>query len=125
MLLVETYVAPSAIHGQGLFAAKPIKAGEVVWRFDRSCEVTFTSEQVNKLAPMFRKFVLVYSFFDESRHMLVLSIDNARFFNHSTHPNVEAKSGRDFDVALRDISAGEEMTEDFRRFDAREGQFFK
>ena len=123
MLLVETYVAPSGIHGLGLFAAKPIKAGEMVWRFDRRCEVTFTSEELSQLSPMFRSFVLVYSFFDKPRNVLVLSIDNARFFNHSTLPNVEAKTGRDFDVALRDIAADEELTEDYFAFDHREGLF--
>ena len=31
MLCVPTYLAPSAIEGFGLFAARPIPAGTVVW----------------------------------------------------------------------------------------------
>ena len=34
MLLVKTYVAPSAVHGLGLFAAEPIARGACIWRFD-------------------------------------------------------------------------------------------
>jgi SET domain-containing protein len=33
MLLVRTRLAPSAIHGLGVFAAEPIARGAEVWRF--------------------------------------------------------------------------------------------
>jgi uncharacterized protein len=34
MMLVETRLAPSAIHGIGLFAVRSIPQGTAVWEFD-------------------------------------------------------------------------------------------
>ena len=33
MLLIDTYVGPSAIEGVGVFAAEPIRAGQMIYRF--------------------------------------------------------------------------------------------
>ena len=46
-----------------------------------------------------------------------LCSDDARFFNHSDEPNTGSISN-DTDVALRDIQQGEELTCDYRTFDA-------
>jgi SET domain-containing protein len=52
----------------------------------------------------------------------VLCIDNARFMNHADEPNtagVHTAGAIDgYDVATRDISKGEELTCDYRLFDA-------
>jgi hypothetical protein len=34
VLIVTTYIAPSAIEGVGVFAAEPIAMGQVISRFD-------------------------------------------------------------------------------------------
>jgi hypothetical protein len=47
----------------------------------------------------------------------VLCSDNAKFMNHSDEPNVDS-GGVTEDVALRDIQPGEELTCDYRLFDA-------
>lgn len=48
---------------------------------------------------------------------MVLCGDNARFMNHSFEPNCDDDGG-EFTTAARDIEAGEELTCDYRRFDA-------
>ena len=41
MLRINTYISESVIHGIGLFAAEPVSAGTVIWRFDPPFDVTF------------------------------------------------------------------------------------
>ena len=36
MMLVQTYVAPSEVEGVGVFAAKKIEKGDLIWRYDPS-----------------------------------------------------------------------------------------
>jgi hypothetical protein len=56
-----------------------------------------------------------------SRHYILCS-DDARFFNHSDTPNTESREvhGEDevITVAKRDIQPGEELTDDYRTFEA-------
>ncbi len=88
---VAVRVGPSAIHGQGLFAAQNIAAGEVVgW-----CEV------VPALNPG------PHTLWCEDGPVDVVC--DLRFTNHSTTPNVVYYDTLRV-VALRDIKAGEELT---------------
>jgi SET domain-containing protein len=54
----------------------------------------------------------------------VLCADNARFMNHADEPNTTRVhidgAIEDDDIATRDIRVGEEMTCDYRLFDADE-----
>lgn len=113
MLLVNTFVATSQIDGAGLFAAEDIQAGSVVWEFNPIIDVEITEAQLAALPPAARERALRHSFVSEDGR-IILSRDNAVFFNHSDNPNTRA--GSDGNVALRDISAGEELTEDYRVF---------
>ena len=47
---------------------------------------------------------------------ICLCADNARHINHSDNPNVHVGDENAFDYALRDIAAGEEITENYLRF---------
>ena len=55
-------------------------------------------------------------------HQYILCSDDARFFNHSDTPNTESRevAGEDevITVAKRDIQPGEELTDDYRTFEA-------
>jgi SET domain-containing protein len=99
-----TTVRPSSIHGYGLFAARPICAGETILDWS-GCARRLSDEQVAALPP------------EESRYIsridgqYVLFLVPARFVNHSCDPNARAGSGRD--VAVRDIAEGEEITVDY------------
>lgn len=52
----------------------------------------------------------------------ILCADNARFFNHSDNPNThvveDPEDEETADVASKDIQIGEELTVDYREFDA-------
>jgi SET domain-containing protein len=120
MLLVKTYLAPSRIHGIGLFAGQPIAKGTVVWRLDLVIDVELTEADIEALAPPAREQIRKYTYMDLVRGKYVLCGDDARFFNHSDAPNCHDYPDGDggTTVAARDIGEGEELTSDYSRFDA-------
>lgn len=111
MLVVKTYVAPSRIHGLGVFAAQPLKAGTLVWVFDPVIDQVITRDQLAALPDAVRDIALSRSFISECGQT-ILSRDNGVFLNHSERPNIAGESSKAF--ALRDIAMNEELTEDYR-----------
>ncbi|MDX2309601.1 MAG: SET domain-containing protein [Hyphomicrobium sp.] len=122
MLLVETRVGPSPIAGIGLFALEPIKAGTRTWMFTPGFDQLFTEDQIAGLPPAARHQLETYTYRHAASGLFIFCIDNARFMNHADDPNTAGyhEGGRveGYDTALRDIAAGEELTCDYRLFDA-------
>lgn len=120
MLLVPTRLAPSAIHGIGVFALAPIAKGQAVWRFQKGLDRTFGPDIVGGLPEHVRMFFERYGYLDRNVKRIILCFDDARFVNHSDTPNVVTDYAPDpygLDVALRDIEAGEELTMDYAGFE--------
>lgn len=123
MLLVPTRLAPSSIHGLGVFAVEPVGKGTPIWRFAKGLDMEFEAAVVETLPPHVRTFFSHYGYLDRNVNRIVLCFDDARFVNHSTTPNVATDYARDpygLDVALRDIAAGEELTMDYANFELTE-----
>lgn len=119
MLIVETYLRQSPLHGLGVFAARPIGQGTVVSRFMPPFDVHFPPALLSALSPAERTFLETYAYLSRFSHVYVLPGDHDRFMNHSDTPNVGMHpDGSTENVALRDIAAGEELTCDYRSFDA-------
>jgi len=85
MLTIKTYLAPSQIHGIGLFSAEYIPAGKVVWKFNDFIdkilpedEFVRTCRQVN---PSTLQHLLSSSYKRNGKYFYIT--DNARFINHS------------------------------------------
>ncbi|HTN53940.1 MAG TPA: SET domain-containing protein [Anaeromyxobacter sp.] len=120
MLLVKTHLDRSTIHGIGLFASEPIRAGTVIWRLDSTIDVQLGADQIEALAPPARAQIRKYTYLDKVLRTWVLCGDDARFFNHAEQPNCrdvpDERGGRT--IAARDIAAGEELTCDYAAFDA-------
>ncbi|MBE7440356.1 MAG: SET domain-containing protein [Spirochaetales bacterium] len=115
MFVIKNYVAPSTIHGNGAFAAEPITAGTLVWRFDERLDLVFTVEAHAKLDPVIQDFIRSYGYLDRDLNVYIVSADNSRFINHSPSPNLVSRGREDF--AIRDIAAGEEILSDYNEFD--------
>lgn len=111
MLTVKTYIAPSTIHGIGLFAEEDIPEGTVIWEFTPQFDVLFTADDLVQLSESAQAHVEKYSYFDAARDAFVLCGDDARFMNHSRRPNTTET--RTQTIARRDIAAGEELTCDY------------
>lgn len=115
-----SYISPRAevreslIHGRGLFAREPLAAGEVVcvkggYIFDRaalkSMPVWYRSAEIQVAEDLFIGPLSE----DEREGSMVFS-------NHSCEPNIGVR-GQIVFVALRAISAGEELTHDWATTD--------
>jgi len=125
MLLVPTRLAPSPIHGLGVFAVAPIRQGTAVWRFAAGLDMEFSPDIVPTLPPHVREFFARYGYLDRNVQRIILCFDDARFVNHSAAPNVMTDYARDrygLDVALRDIAAGEEITMNYEGFEEQSEQ---
>ena len=114
MLLVKTKIAPSAIHGMGLFAEEFIPKEAVIWKFVAGFDKTFTREQIESFPPAVHVFLTKYAYFSKKTGRYRLDSDNGRYFNHSKTPNTSTKSlpkeSEDIIYANRDIQPGEEIT---------------
>lgn len=47
-MYVKTKIAPSKIHGIGLFADEFIPEDTIIWKFTKGFDLKFTKEQVKK-----------------------------------------------------------------------------
>lgn len=117
MLLVDTYVGPSAIEGVGVFAAEPIARGTLIYRFEADFDRLVSGTDLAALPASIRNFVERYTY----RHptlpdVLVLDVDNGRHMNHSDQPNTDFRDATT-GFAIRDIAAGEEITCNYAEFE--------
>jgi SET domain-containing protein len=116
MLRVPTFLAPSRIHGIGLFAAGPIAPGAVVWQLDADLDQVVDEVALETLGLVAQLQVQRYAYVDPLRRVRILCADDARFFNHADDANCGDEPGGDgsVTVALRDIAEGQELTWDYR-----------
>ncbi|MEO8081989.1 MAG: SET domain-containing protein-lysine N-methyltransferase [Caldimonas sp.] len=110
-------VRRSGIHGKGVFALRPIAAGDMVVEYTGRI---ITWKEAKRRAPHDA---------DEPNHTFFFHIDDkrvidgndgggsAKWINHACGPNCEAdeddEAGRVFIRALRDIAPGEELSYDY------------
>ena len=116
MLLVDASARKSAIHGTGLFANQPIFAGTTIWVLKPGFDVVLTKQALDELSPFVQEQIRHYIYIDIVTGMYVLCSDDARFMNHADNPNTATAGDRTW--AVRDIPPGEELTCDYREFDA-------
>ena len=128
MMLVKTRLGLSAIHGIGLFADQDIPKGTPVWEFTEGFDQKIPTDQIDNVPGPARDDFLTYSYTSiKNGRYYILCCDNARFFNHSDNPNVidvpSNTDEEDIDIAGRDIQRGEELTCDYRAFEAAKRVF--
>jgi SET domain-containing protein len=114
MLMIETELRPSSIHGIGTFLLEDVKKGQLIWRFDSRIDRIFSDAELHSMPKRLRDFLAMYSTFHEESGLWVLCGDNGRHFNHSDQPNTRSL-GPAFgdDVAATDLRAGTELTTNY------------
>ena len=98
---VEYQVRPSK-WGHGMFAAAPIRKGQLVWDIHRSAAKIYTEdeaiEKVTQLELAGREVIqslLEYSYWDScSKNLVDVTEDDGRFFNHSNEVGQAALTSR-------------------------------
>jgi len=96
--------------GYGVVATRLIPRGTITWVRD-DLDQAFCIEQVKSMAPVYRDIIAKYCFVD-AKGDFVLCWDLARYINHSCDPTCRS-AGYDFEMAVRDIHPGEELTDDY------------
>jgi SET domain-containing protein len=110
----KTEVAPSAIHGRGLFARQPIARGDIVCIkgghvFDRAT-LARVAPALGPAEVQVAEGYFIGPLTAEEREGSMI------FSNHSCEPNIGLQ-GQIVFVAMRDIAAGEELTHDWAMTD--------
>ena len=100
----------SPVKGYGVVATQFIPKGTITWVHD-TLDRTFTPNEVASMPDLFRQIIETYTFRD-NQGRFVLCWDNARFVNHSFNSNC-LSTAYDFEIAIRDIHPGEELTDDY------------
>ena len=99
--------------GDGVVATRPIPRGTITWVLD-DLDRMFTDSEVAALPACYEPLLDRWTFNDGRGHH-VLCWDLARFMNHSCEPNC-AGSELGFEIAVRDIEPGEQLTNDYATF---------
>lgn len=96
--------------GSGVFARFRIPKGTIVWVMD-ALDRVFTEDEVGLFPPVIREVLEKYCFRNDRAHW-VFPWDNTRYVNHSFDANcLGTQLG--FEIAVRDIAEGEELTNDY------------
>ncbi len=102
--------------GLGVFATRRLPRGTIVWVLDQ-LDQRLPPERVRQLSPPYGALLERYGYLNAAGEC-VLCWDLARWINHSCEANV-LSSGWEFDVAIRDIAAGEELTNEYGALNLR------
>lgn len=96
--------------GHGVVATQFIPAGTITWVLDQ-LDREFTLKQFQKFDPLYQNILDTYSY-RNSKGNYVLCWDHGRFVNHSFKSNC-LSTAYDFEIAIRDIQPGEQLTDDY------------
>jgi uncharacterized protein len=96
--------------GYGVVATQFIPKGTITWAMDKLDRV-FTSQEVYSMEEMYQEIIEKYTY-RNNKGNFILCWDHARFVNHSFDSNC-ITTAYEFEIAVRDIHPGEELTDDY------------
>lgn len=116
MMMVDTELRSSAIHGIGVFLLEPVRKGDLIWQFDSRVDRIYAEAEIATLPDRMQRFLRIYSTWHAATGVWVLCGDNGRHFNHSDTPNT-VSDGIAFghDHAALDMAADTELTSDYNQ----------
>lgn len=119
MLVIHTELRPSPIHGLGVFSLEDVASGQLVLRSDQRIDLEYHVDLVvdQELPACMKQWLKRYG--TRWGDTLFISLDDSRFMNHSSDPNVRISWDEDgwWYVAVRPIAVGDEVTCDYAEID--------
>lgn len=99
--------------GYGVFATAFIPKGTIVYVMD-NLEIKIPADSPLRQDALYQNIIKRYAFIEPDGNS-ILSWDIAKHVNHCCHYNT-ISTGYGFEIAVRDIAAGEELTDDYGLF---------
>lgn len=96
--------------GYGVVATEFIPKGTITWALD-ALDREFTPQEVSKMDAKYQKILDFYTY-RNNRGNFIFCWDFGRYVNHSFNANC-ISTAYDFEVAIRDIHPGEQLTDDY------------
>jgi hypothetical protein len=96
--------------GYGVVATEFIPAGTITWVLDK-LDREISPKELKQFEPVYQEIIDTYCYRNNKGHF-VLCWDNGRFVNHSFNSNC-LTTAYDFEIAIRDIKKGEQLTDDY------------
>jgi uncharacterized protein len=96
--------------GYGVVATEFIPAGTITWVLDK-LDREFRPGEIEMLDPLYQSILDTYCYRNNIGNF-VLCWDNGRYINHSFNSNC-LTTAYDFELAIRDIQPGEQLTDDY------------
>ncbi len=96
--------------GYGVIATQFIPKGSITWAYDQ-LDRSFAPAQVYAMDNVYKDILHKYCYRDNKGHH-VLCWDISRFVNHSFNSNC-ISTAYNFELAVRDIHPGDELTDDY------------
>ena len=96
--------------GYGVFATDFIPAGTITWVLDK-LDREFRPEEFFAMDILYQNIIDTYTFRNNIGNY-ILCWDHGRFVNHSFNSNC-LTTAYDFEIAIRDILPGEQLTDDY------------
>lgn len=114
MLRVKTQLAPSKIHGLGVFADEPIRAGQTVWELDQLLDLRISDLVFAALPAQTQAYIRRHCYVNYGApHEFVMCFDDARFINFAANPSLQLANDNTPNsplIAARDIAVWDELT---------------
>jgi SET domain-containing protein len=111
-------IRSSSIHAAGCFTTRSFKKGTRVCEYEGP---RFTKDVADD---RYQDRFITYLFSCGNDGMVIDGFGTAMFINHSCDPNCETEDhdGRIYVIAIRDITAGEELTYEYNLYDSEDAE---
>lgn len=96
--------------GHGIVATQFVPKGTITWVQDK-LDMVYTQVQVDEMSDYYKNIIDYYTFRNQKGEH-ILCWDLAKYVNHSFKSNC-LTTPYDFEIAIRDILPGEELTDDY------------
>ena len=117
---VRMRLAPSTLHGVGVFAMKDIPKGTKLFADRAPTPYKISAGSINKLFPDVRAHLIErWPQIVNGGGFVYPDVHLQGYMNHSDTPNYDAH----LDLTLKDIATGEEILEDYRQISGWEQAF--
>lgn len=123
MLLIETFIAASRLHGVGLFPKENVEAGTIISIYENTLDQSFGGPFFDQLSELTKTYIKCKGFCVEDEggygRYYVLYMGDERYINHSKQNNLQfyTQHKKRCIVAIKDIQAEEELLLDYSEFD--------